>query len=79
MNLIFCVLWCCIWFGASADKGSFMKLVGVGKPNSPATARSMDIETKWFKQKVDHFNSADIRTWKQVLIFLIYELLRYSL
>jgi len=79
MNLIFCVLWCCIWIGASADKGSFMKLVGIGKPNSPATARSMAIENKWFKQKVDHFNPTDKRTWKQVLIFLIYELLRYSL
>ncbi|XP_001947565.2 putative serine protease K12H4.7 [Acyrthosiphon pisum] len=65
MNLIFCVLWCGLWFGALADKGSFLKLVGVGRPNSVATARSLIIEDKWFKQKVDHFNPSDTRTWKQ--------------
>ncbi|XP_060862766.1 putative serine protease K12H4.7 [Metopolophium dirhodum] len=65
MNLIFCVLWCCLWFGALADKGSFMKLVGVGRPNALATSRSIAIENKWFTQNVDHFNPTDTRTWKQ--------------
>jgi len=74
MNLIFCVLWCCLWFGALADKYSFMKLVGVGRPNSVASGKSLVIENKWFTQKVDHFNPTDTRTWKQVLIYLIYEL-----
>ncbi|XP_022176436.1 putative serine protease K12H4.7 [Myzus persicae] len=65
MNLIFCVLWCCVWSGSLAHNGSFMRLVGVGKPNLTTTTRSLIIENKWFKQKVDHFNPSDKRTWNQ--------------
>jgi len=71
MNLIFYVLWCCVWWGASAHKISYMRLVGVGKPNLPASSKSLIIENKWFNQKVDHFNPTDTRTWKQVLIHII--------
>jgi len=67
MNSIYFVLWCCLWWVSSAHKSSFMRLVGVGRPYSPASSRSLMIENKWFEQKVDHFNPTDTRTWKQVL------------
>ncbi|XP_025192142.1 putative serine protease K12H4.7 [Melanaphis sacchari] len=65
MNLIFCVVWCCLWWGSLANESSFMKLVGVGKPYLPISTRSLVFENKWFEQKLDHFNPIDTRTWKQ--------------
>jgi len=78
MSLIFCLLWCCLWWGSSAEFSSFTSLVGLGAPTSAfIRARSIkmslnqfNIEDSWIIQKLDHFNPNDKRTWKQVLINL---------
>jgi len=67
MNLIFCVFWCCFWWVSSAHKISFIRLISEGKPHSSFASRVLNVENKWFKQKVDHFNPTDTRTWMQVL------------
>ncbi|KAF0772639.1 putative serine protease K12H4.7 [Aphis craccivora] len=73
MSLIFCLLWCCLWWGSSAEFSSFTSLVGLGAPTSAfIRARSIkmslnqfNIEDSWIEQKLDHFNPNDKRTWKQ--------------
>lgn len=106
MNLIFCMFWCCFWWGSLAHNFHFMNIgepnstvpahnnnfighEGLGEPNSiasalnnnyirhvfvgkPNLASSSLFKYKWFEQKLDHFNPTDSRTWKQVLIYLIY-------
>lgn len=71
MNLIFCVVWCCLWWGSLANESrSYKKLAGIGKPNITAVLTRRIFENKWFEQKLDHFNPIDTRTWKQVLIII---------
>ncbi|XP_026821107.1 putative serine protease K12H4.7 [Rhopalosiphum maidis] len=65
MNLIFCAVWCCLWYGSLANGSSSMKFGGIGEPNIPILVRSSIFENKWFEQKLDHFNPIDTRTWKQ--------------
>lgn len=36
--------------------------------NIESKNKSLVIEEKWFEQPVDHFNSNDLRTWKQACI-----------
>ncbi|XP_060847283.1 putative serine protease K12H4.7 [Rhopalosiphum padi] len=64
MKFICCVFLCGVLW--SSPSHSFKKIrVGLGEPNSPLTKNVIDVEDKWFIQKLDHFNPTDNRTWKQ--------------
>lgn len=66
-SILLCMLWCCVWWTSPAY--SIKKLrVGLGEPNSPVNKNIIEVEDKWFEQKLDHFNPTDGRTWKQVLM-----------
>lgn len=68
MRFILCVLWCCVWWNSPVT--SFKKkLIGLGEPNSPENGKEINIEDKWFVQKLNHFDPSDNRTWKQVFKF----------
>lgn len=65
MKFIFCVFLCGVLW--SSPSYSLKKIrVGLGEPNLPLNKNVIDIEDKWFVQKLDHFNNTDNRTWKQV-------------
>lgn len=70
MKFICCVFLCGILW--SSPSHSLKKIrVGLGEPNPPLTKNVIDIEDKWFIQKLDHFNPTDNRTWKQVYKFCL--------
>jgi len=65
MKFILCLFLCGVLW--SSPSYSLKKIrVGLGEPNSPLTKSVINIEDKWFLQKLDHFNPTDNRTWKQV-------------
>lgn len=68
MRFILCVLWCLVWWN-SPTSGFKKRLLGLGEPNSPEIRNAINVEDKWFVQKLNHFNPIDNRTWKQVFKF----------
>lgn len=65
MKLILSVFLCYVWW-SSPTYCMRNRLVGLGEPNFPENRNGVEIEDKWFTQKLNHFNPTDNRTWKQV-------------
>lgn len=62
MKIVFCVLFYCTWW--SIPVISIKRKIGLGEINELDNAYA-PIE-RWYRQKVDHFNPTDKRTWLQV-------------
>lgn len=65
MKIILCVVLCVVWW-SSPIHSIKKRYVGIGEPNMPNNRRVIDVEDKWFLQKLDHFNPTNNRTWEQV-------------
>lgn len=67
MKLILLIVFTsCIWWSSSAY-GIKKIRIGLGEPNLPIDINGINVEDKWFVQKLDHFNPTDNRTWNQVI------------
>lgn len=55
----------CLWKSPSVNSLKQIH-VGLGEPNLPINTNAINLEDKWYEQKLDHFNPTDTRTWKQV-------------
>lgn len=57
----------CVWWSTAQAYRMINQFDGIGEPKSPTTINVIT-EDRWFIQKLDHFNSSDTRTWRQVAI-----------
>lgn len=65
--ILFCLFSFCVCWSTAKTHKLINHFNGIGEPDSPTTRNALP-ENKWFIQKLDHFNSSDTRTWRQVEI-----------